>query len=142
MDTTQILKKYQIIAVIGCSSDVTKDSNIVPAYMLSKGFRIVPINPNSETILGQTSYKSLEEVPYDVKSRIEVVNIFRPSSELLPIVNAIVRDKKSMPSLKVIWAQLGIQNDSAKQLAEENGFVFVQNRCMMKDYKVKFSVSI
>ncbi|MFH0889831.1 MAG: CoA-binding protein [Candidatus Aenigmatarchaeota archaeon] len=142
MDTSQILKKYQIIAVIGCSTDVTKDSNIVPAYMLSKGFRIIPINPNGGTILGQKSYKSMEGIPYDRKSRIEIVNIFRPSSELLPIVHSIVKDKKAMPSLKVIWAQLGIQDEAAKQLAEQNGFTFVQNRCMMKDYKVKFSVSI
>ncbi len=142
MDTGNILKKYQIIAVIGCSRDATKDAYTVPAYMLSRGFRIIPVNPSGEDILGQRSYKSMGEIPYDLKSRIEVVNVFRPSSELLPIVHSIIKDKKSMPSLKVIWAQLGIKDDAAKALAEQNGLIFVQNKCMMRDYKVKFSVSI
>ncbi len=142
MDTGKILQKYQVIAVVGCSRDPAKDAYIVPAYMLSRGFRIIPINPSGEDILGQRSYRSLEEVPYDLKSRIEIVNVFRPSSELLPIVHSIVKEKKSMPSLKVVWAQLGIKDDGAKALAEQNGLTFVQNKCMMRDYKVKFSVSI
>ncbi len=141
MDPAQILRKYQVIAVIGCSRDVTKDAHIVPAYLKSKGYRIVPINPSGEDILGEKSYKSLGEIPYGLKDKIEVVNIFRPSSELLGIVQSIIKEKKNFPSLKVIWAQLGIQDDASKNLAEQNGFVFIQNRCMMRDYKAKISFS-
>ncbi|MBI4168264.1 MAG: CoA-binding protein [Candidatus Aenigmarchaeota archaeon] len=141
MDTAKILKKYQVIAVIGCSRDVTKDAHIVPAYLKSKGFRVIPVNPSGEDILREKSYKSLSEIPYGMKDKIEVVNIFRPSAELLGIVQSIIKEKQSLPSLKVVWAQLGIQDDAAKALAEKNGFVFVQNRCMMRDYRAKVSFS-
>ncbi|MBI3413608.1 MAG: CoA-binding protein [Candidatus Aenigmarchaeota archaeon] len=142
MDTAQILRKYQIIAVIGCSRDVTKDAHTVPAYMKSKGYRIIPINPSGEEIMGQKSYKSMAEIPYDLKDRIEVVNIFRPSAELTGIVESILKEKANFPSLKVIWAQLGIQDDKAKLLAEKAGLIFIQNRCMMRDYQSKISFSV
>lgn len=141
MDTKEILKKIQIIAVIGCSRDVTKDAHTVPAFLKSKGYRIVPINPSGEDILGEKSYKSLSEIPYDLKSRIEAINIFRPSAELTGIVQSTLKEKAGFPSLKVIWAQLGIQDDNAKALAEQAGLIFVQNRCMMRDYQAKISFS-
>ncbi len=141
MDTAKILRKYQVIAVIGCSRDATKDAYTIPAYMKSKGFLVIPINPSGEEILGQKSYKSLSEVPYGLKDKIEIVNIFRPSSELLGIVQSIIKEKQSLPSLKVIWAQLGVQDETARALAEKNGLVFVQNRCMMRDYQAKISFS-
>ena len=141
MDTAKILKKYQVIAVIGCSRDVTKDAHTVPAYIKSKGYLVIPVNPSGEDILGQKSYKSISEIPYGLKDKIEVINIFRPSPELLGIIQSILKEKSSLPSLKVIWAQLGIQDDSAKALAEQNGLIFVQNRCMMRDYKAKISFS-
>src|SRR3989338_2779808 len=104
MDTAKILRKYQVIAVIGCSRDVTKDAYTVPAYMKSKGFLIIPINPSGEEILGQKSYKSLSEIPYGMKDKVEIASIFRPSAELLGIVQSIIKEKQNLPSLKVIWA--------------------------------------
>ncbi|MBI4176745.1 MAG: CoA-binding protein [Candidatus Aenigmarchaeota archaeon] len=141
MDTKEILKKYQVIAVMGCSRDVTKDAHTVPAYMKSKGYRVIPVNPSGEEILGEKSYKSLAEIPYGLKDKIEIINIFRPSPELLAATQAIVKEKRNLPSLKVVWAQLGIQDDAAKSLAEQNGLIFVQNRCMMRDYQAKISFS-
>ncbi|MBI2085549.1 MAG: CoA-binding protein [Candidatus Aenigmarchaeota archaeon] len=141
MDPAQILRKYQVIAVIGCSRDVTKDAHTVPAYLKSKGYRVVPINPSGEDILGEKSYKTLAEIPYGLKDKIEVVDIFRPSSELLGIIQSIIKEKRNLPALKVIWTQLGIQDDAVKSIAEQNGFIFVQNRCMMRDYKAKISFS-
>jgi len=142
MDTKEILKKYQVIAVIGCSRDVTKDAQTVPAYLKSKGYRIIPINLSGEEILGQKSYKSLSEIPYGLKDRIEVINIFRPSGEFMDIVQSVLKERSNLPSLKVIWAQLGIQDDKAKALAGQAGLIFVQNRCMMRDYQSKISFSI
>ncbi len=141
MDTAKILKKYQVIAVVGCSRDATKDANIVPAYLKSKGYRIVPVNLSGEEIMGQKSYKTLADIPADLKGRIEIVEVFRPSAELVGLVQSIIAEKRNMSSLKVIWAQLGVKDDSAKVLAEQNGFIFVQDRCMMKDYQAKISFS-
>ena len=141
MDTAKILKKYQVIAVIGCSRDATKDAYTVPAYLKAKGYRVVPINPSGEEILGQKSYRSLADIPADLKGRIEIIGVFRPSAELVGLVQEILKDKRNLSSLKVIWAQLGVKDDSAKSLAEQNGFVFVQDRCMMKDYQAKISFS-
>lgn len=141
MDTGQILKKYQVIAIIGCSRDVTKDAHTVPAYLKSKGYRVIPINPSGEDIFGQKSYKTLAEIPYGLKDRIEIIDIFRPSAELLPLVQMIIKERRNLPSLKVIWAQLGIKDDAAKTLAEQAGLIFIQNRCMMRDYRAKISFS-
>jgi hypothetical protein len=119
------------IAVYGMSTNPEKAAHRVPAFLISRGLDIVPINPGADTILDRRCYSSLA----DVEGRIDVVDVFRPSEAALDVVREAVERKKSHGDIDVIWLQENIVNDEAKKLAEENGIQFVQDRCMLKEYK-------
>lgn len=121
----EILSKYHVIAVVGCSRNEGKPSHDVPEYMQSAGYKIVPVNPSADTILGEKAYKSL----LDIKFPVDVVDVFRPSPETPEIARQAVQIKAN-----ALWLQEGIFNDEAKKIAEDNGLLFVMNRCMMKEH--------
>lgn len=125
----EILKKSRTIAVVGCSTNEAKDAHNVPAYLLEKGYRIIPVNPNAEKIFGKKCHKSLSEV----REKIDVVNIFRPGDEVLEITKQAVLKKP-----KAIWTQLGIVNDQAAAYARINGIKFIMNRCIREEHKRLF----
>ena len=118
----KILTEAKTIAVVGASKNPEKDAHRIPKYLQEHGYRIIPVNPTADVILGEKTYKSLSDVhePYDV------VDIFRPSEDVPPIVDEAIRGPA-----KVIWMQLGIENDSAAKKAEAAGKIVVQNACMM-----------
>jgi len=122
----KILESCKTIAVVGCSSNPEKAANRIPKYMKEHGYKIIPVNPNSENILNEKTYKSLSEI----KENVDIVNIFRPSEECLEVVREAIRLKP-----KVIWMQLGIINEEAKKLAEKNGIKVVMDKCLMVEYK-------
>lgn len=126
-----ILESYRTIAVVGLSRDPDKASYRVAQYLQSMGYRIIPVNPFVDQVLGEKSYKSLLDVP----ETIEVVDIFRPAEDVLPIVEEAVQLKNRVGSPKVIWMQLGIVNEEAARRAEEAGFKVVMDRCMMMEHK-------
>lgn len=121
--------KYKVIAVVGLSKNEGKPSHYVPRYMQKKGYRIIPVNPTTREILGEHCYGSLDEV----QEKIDVVNIFRPSSEVLPIV-----EKAISKGVKAVWMQEGIVNEKAAELAEKNGVLVVMDRCMMKEHRTLY----
>jgi predicted CoA-binding protein len=121
----EILSKYHVIAVVGCSRNEGKPSHDVPEYMQSAGYKIIPVNPSADTILGEKAYKSL----LDIKFPVDVVDVFRPSPETPEIARQAVQIKA-----KALWLQEGIFNDEAKKIAEDNGLLFIMNRCMMKEH--------
>ncbi len=125
MEIKEILK-YKRIAVVGVSRDEAKDSRIVFEYLKSHGYTVYPVNPNAQEIRGQKSYKSVLDIP----DEIDIVDIFRPSSEVMPIVREAIRKKT-----KVVWMQLGIVNEEAAELARANGLEVVMDRCMMGEHK-------
>jgi predicted CoA-binding protein len=127
----KILKESKTIAVVGCSRDHEKDAHRIPKYLKEHGYRIIPVNPFADEILGEKSYKKLSEI----KEPVDIVNIFRPSSEALAIVEEAVK-MKIKP--KVIWMQLGIINEEAAKLAEKNGITVVMNKCMMMEHRRLF----
>ncbi len=122
----KILESCKTIAVVGCSSNPEKAANRIPKYMKEHGYKIIPVNPNSENILNEKTYKSLSEI----KENVDIVNIFRPSEECLEVVREAIRLKP-----KVIWMQLVIINEEAKKLAEKNGIKVVMDKCLMVEYK-------
>ena len=113
------------IAVIGLADDPNKPSNYVPAYMQKQGYRILPINPTVETVLGEKSYASLADLPI----KPDVVNVFR----LPRFIPAIVDQMLSL-GLKNIWVQQGIINAEAAALAEAGGIHVVMDRCIMVEH--------
>jgi hypothetical protein len=116
---------YKVIAVVGLSKNPGKPSHYVPRYMQEHGYRVIPVNPTADEILGEKCYHSIDEV----QEKIDVVNIFRPSQEVLPIVEKAIRKK-----VKAVWMQEGIVNKEAAELAEQNGVLVVMDRCMMKEH--------
>jgi len=90
----QILTKYKTVAVVGLSRDSSKPSYFVPAYLKAHGFRIIPVNPFANEVLGEKCYRSLIDMPAEVQKTIEVIEIFRPSSETLPVVEQAVQLKR------------------------------------------------
>ena len=118
----KILSEAKTIAVVGASKNPDKDAHKIPKYLQEQGYRIIPVNPTADVILGERAYKSLS----DVTEPYEVVDIFRPSEDVPPIVDEAIRGPA-----KVIWMQLGIENDTAAKKAEAAGKIVVQNACMM-----------
>ena len=129
MSTREILARYRTIAVVGCSKDPSKDAHTVPAYMQSQGYRILPVNPTATEILGEKAYPNLSAVP----DRYEVVNIFRPSDQVGPIVDEAIRAGKA----KVIWMQTGIVDEAAAARARSAGMQVVMDRCMRTEHRLR-----
>ena len=118
--------KHKNIAVVGLSKNPEKDSHEVAVYLQRAGYKIIPINPTADKILGERAYKDLEDAPLP----LDVVNVFRPSSEVSGIV-----DKAIKIGAKAVWTQLGITDEEAGERAMKAGLDFVMNRCMMIEHK-------
>jgi len=117
------------IAVVGMSQHPEKDAHMVPKYMSNQGYEVTPVNPNADEILGKKSYNVVSEVP----GEIDVVNVFRPSEDVLPVIQEAIKKKP-----KVIWLQEGIHNEQAEELAKNAGIKVVFNRCMFAEHRRLF----
>jgi uncharacterized protein len=118
------------IAVVGMSPTEGKPSNYVPKYLIERGYKVTPVNPIYQDILGNKSYPKVSDIPYDV----DIVDIFRKSEDVLPVVqDAILKN-----GIKVIWMQLGIYNREARRIAEEKDISVIYNRCILKEHQRLF----
>jgi predicted CoA-binding protein len=130
MDFKEIFENNHTIAVVGMSANETKPSHWVPVYMAENGYKIYPVNPTISEVVGKLCYPSL----MDIDDKIDIVNVFRRSEDALDVVRQAVERKKQKGDVKVVWLQEGIINDEAKKLAEDNGILFIQDRCMHKEH--------
>jgi len=130
----EILKKYRVIAVVGLSKDSEKDSNRVSTYLQRHGYRIVPVNPFADEVLGEKSYKSLLEIAPEMQKTLEIIDIFRPSAEVPSIVDQAIQLRKIWGRPFVVWMQVGIINDEAAQSARQAGLIVVMDRCLMVEH--------
>jgi len=121
----QILQEARIIAVVGLSPRDSRPSHQVASYLIAAGYRVIPVNPGQDAILGQKCYPNLDVIPVPV----DVVNIFRSPHDVLPIVEAAVRIRA-----KVVWMQLDIVNREAAAVGERAGLVVVMDRCIKTDH--------
>jgi predicted CoA-binding protein len=117
----------RVIAVIGLSENPSKPSHYVPAYMQEQGYRILPVNPLVESVLGETSYKLLSDLPL----KPDVVNVFR----LPKFIPAIVEEMLEL-GLQNIWVQQGIIHPEAAARAEAGGIHVVMDRCIMVEHRL------
>lgn len=117
------------IAIIGLSADPKRPSNEVGSYLKSQGFRIIPVNPNYDEVLGEKSYPDITSIPKEIK--IDVVDIFRKSEEVLPHVKEALK----RGDVHTIWMQEGIINSDAETLAKDHGINVVMNFCLMKAHR-------
>ena len=130
-DIKEILSKYKKIAMVGVSNDPTKASTIVMKYMQKYGFKVYPVNPKAEgqKILGEDVCGKIT----DIKDKVDIVNVFRPSKEALEIARDTINIKA-----KVLWLQLGIKNLEAKKLVEQQKIEYIENRCTKMEYQKHF----
>jgi predicted CoA-binding protein len=117
----RILRESCTIAVVGLSPNPERPSHQVARYLQKAGYRIIPVNPGQSEILGESCYPDLRSVPV----KIDVVDIFRRSEDVEPIVREAIA-----VGAKVIWMQQGIVNETAARLAEEAGLSVIMDRCL------------
>lgn len=127
----KILSDFKIVAVVGISPKEDRPSYIVAAYLRSRGYRIIPVRPDGEEILGEKVYHNLSEIPKEIK--VEVVDIFRKSEDVPPIVDEAIRR-----GAKAVWMQEGIIHQEAAEKAEKAGIRVVMDRCMKKEHQRLF----
>lgn len=127
----EIRKIYSLknIAVVGMSQHPEKAAHYVPKYLHENGFNIIPVNPTATEILGKKCYPSL----LDISGEIDIVDVFRPSDQVLPIIEEAIKVKP-----KVIWLQEGIHNQEAEEIARKSGIKVVFNRCMLAEHQRLF----
>lgn len=122
----EILRESKTIAVVGLSPNEDRASHRVARYLQERGYRIIPVNPGHPEILGEKCYPSLSDVP----GKVDVVDIFRSSDYIPPIVEEAIRKGAG-----VVWMQLGVHNEAAARRAEAAGLRVVADRCMMVEHK-------
>ena len=122
----EILKKFKTIAVVGLSSNPARPSYGVTQYMQRAGYKIIPVNPNEQEVLGEKSYARLEDVP----EKIEIVDVFRRAEHIPPVVESAIK-----VGAKVFWMQLGIENGDAAERARAAGLTVIEDACILVEHR-------
>ena len=122
---------FRNIAVVGMSRDPAKPAHLVPKYMMERGYNIIPVNPIASEILGRRTYSYVS----DIKSQIDIIDVFRPSKDVYPVVE----DSIKKLGITVIWLQEGIHNVEAEKIALDNKIDVVFNRCIMAEHMRLFN---
>ena len=126
-----LLASARTIAVIGCSADPGRDSHRVAAYLQRAGYRVIPVNPGFDELLGERCYRDLAEIPGEVE--IDIVDVFRRSEHVPPVADqAIARGARAL------WLQLGITHPEAERRAATAGLQVVSNRCLKVEHQLRF----
>ena len=122
----KILNEYRNIAVVGASPNPERPSHMVFDYLAHHGYHVIPVNPNAREILGHVSYPD----PLSIPEKVDVVDIFRNSNEVPPIVEGAIQIRA-----KVVWMQEDVINKEAAAKAKKAGLLVVMDKCMMKEHK-------
>jgi predicted CoA-binding protein len=122
-----IFEATKTIAIIGCSPDESKASNMVAQYLKNAGFTIVPVYPKEDEILGQKVYRTLKEIPF----KVDMVDIFRKPEVIAHVVDECIQ----RGDIHCVWTQLGLVNNQAAKKAQEHGMKVVQNHCTKIEHK-------
>jgi uncharacterized protein len=126
----EIFKNTKTIAIAGLSPDPSKASNMVAAYLQSAGFKVVPVYPKEDMILGEKVYRTISEIPF----KIDMVDIFRKPDAIAEIIDEAI----SRGDVDTVWTQLGLVNNEAAEKAKEAGLKVVQNKCTKIEHRNLF----
>lgn len=130
-----VLRRTKVVAVVGVSMNSVRPSYYVARYLGLKGYRVIPVNPGhaGKTLFGETVYADLAAIPDDIP--VDMVDIFRRSEHVPPIVDQAL---DTLPQLKTIWMQIGVEHAQAASKAEGRGITVIQNRCPKIEYQRLF----
>ena len=131
-DLKAILSDAETVAVVGCSGREERTSHKIARYLQDNGYRVVPINPGYDDVLGEPCYPDVQSVPEDV--RLDVVNVFRRREHAAEMVRDAVERAEQTGARPAVWTQLGVSSDEAEALAEEGELPYVNNRCIMVEH--------
>ena len=123
----EILKESKTIVVVGLSPKPHRASHQVAKYMQEAGYKIIPVYPREEEILGEKVYRSLDEIDFEV----DIVDIFRKGEDTPPIVEKAVK----LPGIKCVFLQEGVVNEKSKEIAQKSGVFYVEDKCLMVEHK-------
>ncbi|OEH86128.1 CoA-binding protein [Desulfuribacillus stibiiarsenatis] len=129
-DMLKILNESKTIAVVGLSDVETRPSFKVSQYMQKHGYRIIPVNPRLDQVLGEKAVASLDEI----QEQVDIVNIFRKSEDVLPFV-----EKAIAIGAKTVWLQMGISNQEAEELARNAGLQVVSDKCIKIEHQCRIN---
>lgn len=124
----RIFRDCRTIAVVGLSSNPARPSHHVASYMQAQGYRVIPINPNETSVLGEKAYPSLAAVP----NAIDLVDIFQRAEDVPPIVEEAIAKR-----VKAVWLQEGVVNETAATHAQSAGLLIVMDRCLLKEHAAR-----
>jgi uncharacterized protein len=125
-DPETIVNEAETVAVVGLSNDPEKYSHEVGSYLKEQGYRIIPVNPTEEEVIGERAYDTVDQIP----ERVDVVDVFLPPEKTSEIAEDAVR-----AGAKALWLQEGIENAEARRIADEGGLAYVEDRCMRKTHE-------
>ena len=133
MDLDELLRSAQTIAVVGCSPRGFQTSHHIASYLQDAGYRVVPVNPYHEEILGEPCYPDLQSIPEDLS--IDIVNVFRRAEFTEGVVHDAVERAARTGNRPVVWTQLGVHSAAAQEVAEAADLPYVASRCIMVDHR-------
>ena len=133
MSLKNILTQAHTIAIIGCSKKKYRTSYHIAEYLQQNGYKIIPIHPDYQEILGARVYPTLKKVPETVT--IDIVDIFRNAKYTAEMVDQIIEYQQTTGQKPVVWTQLNVSSEQARQKAEKAGLTYVENRCMMVEHE-------
>jgi len=125
----EILKETKVIAVVGLSPKPNRPSHTVSKAMQEFGYRIIPVRPAVDEVLGEKAYVDLESIPEDLRKKVDMVDVFRAPEKITPIIDACIKLK-----IPLIWLQDGVVNEAEAARAQVAGITVVMDRCVYRDY--------
>ncbi|MEX0608251.1 MAG: CoA-binding protein [Balneolaceae bacterium] len=134
--TKEILSESKTIAMIGCSPDNHRTSNYAAKFLQERGYKVIPVNPVADEILGEKCYPKLTEIPESIQ--IDIVNVFRNSKYSAEAVQDVAEWKAKTGQNPVVWTQLDVSSPEAEKIAEENNLDYVKNKCIMVEWERSF----
>jgi predicted CoA-binding protein len=134
MQINAVLENARTVAVVGCSPRAFQTSHRIAQYLQRAGYRIVPVNPYHEEILGEPCYPDLQSIPEDVQ--IDIVNVFRRPEFTADVVQDAAARAEQTGQTPLIWTQIGVHSHAARAAAESAGLPYIANRCIMVDHRM------
>lgn len=130
---TDVIKEAKYIAVIGCSINKYRTSNQIASYLQDAGYTIIPVHPDYEEVLGEKAYASIKDIPESIS--VDIVDIFRNSEYTAEMVQDVIDRVEVTGEKPLIWTQLGVSSEEARQKAEDAHLDYIEEKCLMVEHQ-------
>lgn len=132
-DIEKKIRDAEVIAIIGCSKNKHRTSCQIASYLQDAGYKIIPIHPDYDEVLGEKTFASIKDVPAEIE--VDIIDIFRNSKYTAGMVDEIVQWSEATGQKPLVWTQLGVSSEEAKEKAKEARLEYVEEKCLMVEHK-------